>query len=143
MLCAQEAAPPARDREKEREAYKYFDEAVITVKARPRPRGRQRHAQKARRSAADPRLLRFRAQSGAGGDGEPLGSGKPKTVRNFKYQPGRQQRKFIDLPAAMPADGGAGGDVLLYVVRARADAVPLLTCHALTQLRARLAGPGV
>ena len=38
-------------------------------------------------------------------------------VRNFKYQPGRQQPKFIDLPVAEPADGGKGSDVLLYVVR--------------------------
>jgi hypothetical protein len=39
-------------------------------------------------------------------------------VRNFKYQPGRQQRKFIELPVAMPADGATGADVVLYVVRA-------------------------
>ncbi len=58
-----------------------------------------------------------RAQSGAGGDGEPMSSAKPKTVKNFKYQAGRQQRKFIELPVAAPADGGKGGDVILYVVR--------------------------
>lgn len=81
----QEPAPSTREREREREAYKYFDEAVVTLRA------------------------------GDGGDGEAKRSGKAKTVRNFKYQPGRQQPKFIDLPVAEPADGGKGSDVLLYV----------------------------
>jgi hypothetical protein len=48
-------------------------------------------------------------------------------VRNFKYQAGRQQRKFIELPVAAPADGGKGGDVILYVVRV----------HVLAKLRTR------
>ncbi len=40
----QEADATTRDREKEREAYKYFDEAVITVKARPAAAACTRHA---------------------------------------------------------------------------------------------------
>jgi len=36
-------------------------------------------------------------------------------VKNFKFQPGRQQRKFVELPAGLPAAGGPGADVLLFV----------------------------
>ena len=36
-------------------------------------------------------------------------------MRNFKYHPGSQQRKFIELAPGRPAAGGSGGDVILYV----------------------------
>ena len=113
-FCAQEAQAPVRDREKERQVYKYFDEAVITVKVRGTACGVRR----ARAAPAADARLPLPAQAGAGGDGEPLSNAKPKTVRNFKYQAGRQQRKFIELPVAAPADGAPGADVVLYVVRA-------------------------
>jgi GTPase involved in cell partitioning and DNA repair len=62
---------------------------------------------------------------GAGGDGEAwTTTAKSKTVKNFKYHPGGQQRKFIDLPSAEPADGGAGGDVYVRVNRACDSLLP-------------------
>ena len=36
-------------------------------------------------------------------------------MKNFKFQPGAQQRKFVQLPPGQPASGGAGADVVLYV----------------------------
>jgi GTPase involved in cell partitioning and DNA repair len=68
------------------------------------------------------------SQAGHGGDGQESVTSKPRTVRNFKFQPGRQQRKFIELAPGVPADGGAGGDVLLFVD-------PL--CESLLHLRER------
>jgi hypothetical protein len=38
-------------------------------------------------------------------------------VKNFKYHPGKQQKKFIELAAAEPADGGRGGNVYVRVDR--------------------------
>ena len=43
-------------------------------------------------------------RGGQGGDGEAWQGSKPKTVKNFKYQWGRNIKKYIDLPAAEPAD---------------------------------------
>ncbi|MDA9261601.1 50S ribosome-binding GTPase [bacterium] len=54
---------------------------------------------------------------GQGGDGEAWLASKPKTVRNFKYKWGRNTKKFIELPAAEPADGGRGGNVYIRVDR--------------------------
>ena len=55
---------------------------------------------------------------GQGGDGESwTGTAKPKVVKNFKYQWGRNLKKYIELPAAEPADGGRGGNVYLRVDR--------------------------
>tara|TARA_Y100000746_G_C15460457_1_gene431213 strand:+ start:1326 stop:2603 length:1278 start_codon:yes stop_codon:yes gene_type:complete len=65
----------------------YFDEATITVYA------------------------------GQGGDGEAWDSAKPKVVKNFKYRWGRNIKKYVELPAAEPADGGRGGSVYIRVNR--------------------------
>ena len=65
----------------------YFDEATITVYA------------------------------GQGGDGEAWQSAQPKLVKNFKYRRGRNMKKYIELPAAEPADGGRGGSVYVRVNR--------------------------
>jgi len=66
---------------------------------------------------------------GPGGDGEGwTGTAKPKVVKNFKYQWGRNLKKFIELPAAEPADGGRGGNVYLRVDR---------TCDSLLHLHER------
>ena len=62
---------------------------------------------------------------GAGGDGEAwTKQAKAKTVKNFKYQWGRNIKKFIDLPPAEPADGGAGGNVYIRVDRACDSLLP-------------------
>ena len=66
----------------------YFDEATITV------------------------------SGGQGGDGEAWQTSKTKTVKNFKYKWGTNSQKFIELPAAEPADGGRGGNVYIRVDRA-------------------------
>ena len=65
----------------------YFDEAIIVV------------------------------QGGQGGEGEAWQGAKSKVVKNFKYHPGKQQKKFIELAAAEPADGGRGGSVYIRVDR--------------------------
>lgn len=65
----------------------YFDEAVIEVRG------------------------------GQGGEGEAWQGAKAKVVKNFKYHPGKQQKKFIELAAAEPADGGRGGSVYVRVDR--------------------------
>lgn len=54
---------------------------------------------------------------GQGGDGESWTGSKPKVVKNFKYKWGRNLKKYIELPAAEPADGGRGGNVYLRVDR--------------------------
>lgn len=83
----------------EKEKHLYFDEAAIVV------------------------------VGGAGGDGEGwTGQAKPKVVKNFKYQWGRNLKKYIELPAAEPADGGRGGNVYLRVDR---------TCDSLLHLHER------
>jgi hypothetical protein len=51
----------------EKNKHLFFDEAVITV------------------------------QGGQGGEGEGWSGAKAKTVKNFKYHPGKQQKKFIEL----------------------------------------------
>jgi GTPase involved in cell partitioning and DNA repair len=62
---------------------------------------------------------------GAGGDGEAWTTeAKAKTVKNFKYQWGRNVKKFIELPPAEPADGGAGGNVYIRVDRACDSLLP-------------------
>ena len=66
----------------------YFDEATITV------------------------------SGGQGGDAEAWQTSKTKTVKNFKYKWGTNSQKFIELPAAEPADGGRGGNVYIRVDRA-------------------------
>jgi GTPase involved in cell partitioning and DNA repair len=73
----------------EKEKHKFFDEATILVKG------------------------------GQGGDGEAWLGAKAKTVKNFKYKWGRNMKKYIELPAAEPADGGKGGDVFIRVDRHR------------------------
>jgi Obg family GTPase CgtA len=66
---------------------------------------------------------------GQGGEGESwTGTSKPKVVKNFKYQWGRNLKKYIELPAAEPADGGRGGNVYLRVDR---------TCDSLLHLHER------
>ena len=82
----------------------YFDEAVITV------------------------------CGGAGGEGEAWTSSKSKTVKNFKYQWGRNIKKYIDLPAAEPADGGRGGNVYVRVNR---NVDSLLDFHSRKTWRAK------
>ena len=82
----------------------YFDEAVITV------------------------------CGGAGGEGEAWTSSKSKTVKNFKYQWGRNIKKYIDLPAAEPADGGRGGNVYIRVNR---NVDSLLDFHSRKTWRAK------
>ena len=84
--------PPARRAKEtgvidEKEKHLYFDEAQIIV------------------------------VGGQGGEGEAWQGAKPKVVKNFKYQWGRNLKKFIELPAAEPADGGRGGNVYLRVDR--------------------------
>ena len=71
----------------DKEKHKFFDEATILVRG------------------------------GQGGDGEAWLSAKAKSVKNFKYKWGRNTKKFIELPAAEPADGGKGGDVYIRVDR--------------------------
>lgn len=56
-------------------------------------------------------------QGGQGGEGEAWQGAKSKVVKNFKYHPGKQQKKFIELAAAEPADGGRGGSVYIRVDR--------------------------
>ena len=106
------AAPPARDRDKDQEAHKHFDEAVITVAVRSLSSGSSALSFSLLHSS---RLTPIVPQAGHGGRGQSRASGKPKTVKNFKYHPGGQQRKFIELAPGLPAAGGAGGDVILYV----------------------------
>jgi|TARA_B110000971_G_scaffold42578_2_gene41911 GTPase involved in cell partitioning and DNA repair len=56
---------------------------------------------------------------GTGGDGEGWTKEvKAKVVKNFKFSRGGNMKKFIELPAAEPADGGAGGNVFIRVDRA-------------------------
>lgn len=72
----------------EKNSHLFFDEAVITV------------------------------QGGQGGEGESWTTqAKGKVVKNFKYHPGKQQKKYIELAAAEPADGGRGGNVYIRVDR--------------------------
>ena len=73
-------------------------------------------------------------RGGQGGDGEAWQGSKPKTVKNFKYQWGRNIKKYIDLPAAEPTDGGRGGNVYIRVDRA-VDS--LLEFHARSTWRAK------
>eukprot|EP00884_Botryococcus_braunii_P016670 jgi/Botrbrau1/3687/Bobra.0008s0015.2 len=66
-----------------KEPHKIFDEVIITVR------------------------------SGKGGKGEVISQNAGKFVKNYKYKAGGQQPKQLWLPAAEPADGWDGADVLL------------------------------
>jgi GTP1/OBG len=77
----------------------------------------------AQRDARPPR------RSGRGGDGEIVEAGAGRMVKNHKYTAGRSLRKEIWLPASAPANGQAGGDVVVAVDPAvRRSAVRLLLC---------------
>lgn len=56
-----------------------------------------------------------RVRAGNGGDGELAQPKRGRTVRNFKYHPGKNQKKEIFLPAGEPCAGGDGADVVLQV----------------------------
>tara|TARA_B110000977_G_C11091236_1_gene496970 strand:+ start:3500 stop:4984 length:1485 start_codon:yes stop_codon:yes gene_type:complete len=72
---------------------------------------------------------------GAGGDGESWTKEvKAKIVKNFKFSRGGNTKKFIELPPAEAADGGAGGNVYIRVDRA-CDS--LLQFHDRKQWRAK------
>ena len=51
-------------------------------------------------------------RSGAGGSGEVVPKGKGKMVPNFKYRPRSSLPKEMWVPAADPAPGADGGDVV-------------------------------
>lgn len=56
-----------------------------------------------------------RVRAGNGGDGELAQPKRGRTVRNFKYHAGKNQKKEIFLPAGEPCAGGDGGDVVIQV----------------------------
>ena len=86
------------------------------IGSKRRPSGGKRGADEGERGGISTRerhLFFDEAQiivvGGQGGDGESwTGTAKPKVVKNFKYQWGRNLKKYIELPAAEPAEEEAG-----------------------------------
>jgi len=73
----------------------------------------------------------IKVRSGAGGDGEMVMQRKPRMVRNFKYKPGGNASKMIELPPGDPTCGGDGGDVIFYCEPAMDS---LMQLHGLSEV---------